>query len=137
MRIGETARRVGIEATAIRFYEQEGVLPAPHRTQAGYRVYTDQDVDLIRFVKQAWALGIPVDDVRQIVALRSRGDAPCQVVRSVIAREAAAIEHRISDLQDVQHELLRLQERAEDMSDDWPDGACVCHILESAADQPA
>jgi DNA-binding transcriptional MerR regulator len=131
MRIGEVALEAGLEASAIRFYEQRGVLPEPERTKSGYRSYHENDVDLIRFVKRARSLGIPLDDVRQIVDMRTNGEAPCQVVRQVMARETAAIETRIAGLQDLREELLRLQALADEVGDDWPDGACVCHIVES------
>ena len=132
MRIGEAAREAGVESSAIRFYEGSGVLPEPERTDSGYRVYRDDQVDLIRFVKRARSLGIPLDDVRQIVDLRTRGQAPCDVVRTVIRREAADIETRITELQGLRQELLRLQALAEEVTDDWPAGSCVCHIVESS-----
>jgi len=133
MRIGEAAAVVGIGTSAIRFYEQQGVLPSTRRTQSGYRAYDDADVDLIRFVKRARSLEIPLDDIRQIVELRTGGQAPCVVVRRVIDREAKAIDIRIAELEHLRRELLRLQELAEGTADDWPDGACVCHIVESSA----
>lgn len=131
MRIGEAATKAGVEASAIRFYESNGVLPEPDRTESGYRRYGDNQVELIRFVKRARSLEIPLADIRQIVELRTGGQAPCAVVRTVIAREAAAIDSRIAELEDLRRELLRLQELAEQIADDWPNGACVCHIVES------
>lgn len=135
MRISEAAEAAGLEATAIRFYEKQGVLPGPGRTDSGYRDYTESDIDLLRFVRRARSLEIPLDDVREIVDLRIRGQAPCDVVRSVMAREAAAIESRIEELQALRDELAHLQKQADEIGDDWPAGACVCHIVE--ADGPA
>ncbi len=131
MRIGEAAEAAGLEATAIRFYEKQGVLPRPGRTDSGYRDYTDGDVDLLRFVRRARNLEIPLDDVRQIVELRSRGQAPCGVVRRVMAREATAIESRIAELEVLRDELTRLRDLADRVADDWPGGDCVCHIVEA------
>ena len=132
MQIGEAAALAGIETSAIRFYEQQGVLPSPPRTQAGYRTYDEADVDLIRFVKRARNLEIPLDDIRQIVELRTDGQAPCAVVRTVINREAETIDARIAELEDLRRELLRLRDLAGEIEDDWPAGACVCHIVESS-----
>jgi len=131
MRIGEAAAEAGLEATAIRFYEKQGVLPGPERTDSGYRDYSDEDVDLLRFVRRARNLGIPLDDVREIVELRTRGQVPCEVVRRAIAREATAIEFRIAELQVLRDEFMRLQLLAEEVADDWPSGRCVCHIVEA------
>ena len=131
MRIGDAAAEAGLGATAIRFYEKQGVLPGPERTDSGYRDYSDEDVDLLRFVRRARNLEIPLDDVRQIVELRTRGQVPCEVVRRVIAREATAIESRIAELQVLRDEFMRLQQLAEEVADDWPSGDCVCHIVEA------
>lgn len=131
MRIGEAAAAAGLEPTAIRFYERQGVLPRPERTESGYRDYTDEDVALLGFVRRARSLGIPLDDVGEIVGLRTRGQAPCDVVRNAMTREAAAIESRIRELHTLRDELLRLRELADQVADDWPRGDCVCHIIET------
>ncbi|HEX6301231.1 MAG TPA: MerR family transcriptional regulator [Acidimicrobiia bacterium] len=131
MRIGEAAALADVETSAIRFYEQSGVLPAPERTAAGYRDYTDEQVDLIRFVRRNRSLEIPLDDIRQMVELRIRGEAPCGVVRKVMAPEAAAIDSRIRELQELRAELKRLQTKAAEITDVWPEGPCVCHLVEA------
>lgn len=131
MRIGEAAAAAALEPTAIRFYEKHGVLPGPERTHSGYRDYTDQDVALLRFVRRARGLGIPLDDVREIVELRTRGQAPCEVVRNAMTREAEMIESRIEELHALRAELLRLRKLADKVPDDWPGGDCVCHLVEA------
>jgi DNA-binding transcriptional MerR regulator len=131
MNIGEVAKRTGLERSAIRFYEQEGVVPEPSRSESGYRTYADADIDLIRFVKRARSLGISLDDIRSIVALRNDDQAPCAVVRDIISAQAQSIEQRIVELQALHKELLRLDELAADTTDEWPSGSCVCHIVEA------
>lgn len=128
MQIGDVARRSGLESTAIRYYESEGVLPAPARTASGYRSYTDEDVDLLRFVHRLRALELPLADIRSIVRLRTAGEAPCTAVRDALAREAAAIDHRIAELQRLRTELGELRAAADRMTDEWP-ASCVCHVL--------
>jgi MerR family copper efflux transcriptional regulator len=129
MRIGEAARLSGLEPSAIRFYEEHGIVPVSDRTEAGYRDYEGEDVDLLRFVFRLRSLELPLDDVREVVALRTVGSAPCSKVRAAIAREAAAIDQRIKDLGQLRDELARLQAAADKTTDDWPT-SCVCHILE-------
>ncbi len=130
MRIGEAARLSGLEASAIRFYESNGVTPPPCRTTAGYRDYGRDEVDLLRFVRRLRSLGLPLDDIREIVGLRTEGKAPCATVRNSMAREAAAIDRRIEDLQRLRAELGHLQTAAANVTDAWPD-TCVCHVIES------
>lgn len=132
MKISEAARSSGLEPTAIRFYESTGVLPEPGRTPSGYRDYVAADVEVLRFVRRLRALELPLDDIRGIVSLHVRGEAPCRPIREAIDREAAAIDARIADLGRVRDELARLQEATAGLVDEWP-ASCVCHVLEPEA----
>ncbi|NND03291.1 MAG: MerR family transcriptional regulator [Acidimicrobiia bacterium] len=129
MRIGQAAEAAVLEASAIRFYESAGVLPPPARSDAGYRVYDEPDVELMRFVRRLRALGLPLDDIREIVQLRTSGEAPCQPVRDAIARESEAVDDRIAELNRLRTELRSLQQRMDATVDQWPQ-ACVCHVIE-------
>ena len=131
MRIGEVAHMTGLEASAIRYYEGNGIVPEPRRTAVGYRDYRDDDIELLRFVRRLRSLELPLDDVREIVSLRTDGQAPCAQVRAAIDREATAIDRRIDDLIRLRDEIAQLQEAASRISDDWPT-SCVCHVLEPA-----
>ena len=64
--IGELARQSGVKPDTVRFYEREGLLAAPARTAAGYRVYDSAARDRIRFIKRAQALGFSLDEIRRI-----------------------------------------------------------------------
>lgn len=129
MRIGQAAEQARLEASAIRFYESAGVLPEPARSDAGYRDYAETDVELMRFVRRLRALELPLDDIREIVRLRTSGEAPCQPVRDAIAREADAVDERIAELTRLRTELRSLRKRMDAIVDDWPN-ACVCHVIE-------
>lgn len=129
LRIGQVAERSGLATSAIRYYESLDILPTPARSDSGYRGYSDEDLELVSFVARLRALEFPLSDVREIVALRRDGKAPCRAVRSTIAAETKAIDSKIRDLQKLRSELQQLQERAEGLPDDWPT-ACVCNVLE-------
>jgi len=131
MRIGEAARLSGLEASAIRFYETQGIVPVPNRTGAGYRDYSTDEVELLRFVRRLRSLELPLDDVREIVGLRVDDQTPCASVRTALARETAAIDQQIEDLHRLRDELRRLLMAAEQITDEWPT-ACVCHVLQPA-----
>ncbi len=137
MKIGELGRRVAVEPPTIRYYEAVGVLPEPARTEAGYRYYTPDDVDRLRFIKSARSLGIALDDIREILTLRQRGEAPCSYVRGVIDRQVEAVGVKLAELEDLSKELRRLQELARSLADTPGDDPCVCHILDSSRHRPA
>ena len=129
MKIGELARRGGTTAKTIRFYEQAGLLPAPARTPAGYRDYGPEFVDRLEFVRRAQAAGLSLREVRHVLAIADRGDAPCghvvgilqarlDQVRATLA-ELAGLETHLSSLLDHAHTAEPIEE------------AGVCWILES------
>ncbi len=130
MRIGELAGRLGLNPRTIRFYESIGVLPEPARSDSGYRDYDESDLARLRFIKLAQSLGLALDDIREILALRDRGEAPCSYVRWVIEDQAAEIEERIRELERLRSELRKLRRVAQSLPDEPPDDRCICHILE-------
>ena len=89
MRIGEIGSAVGVDPPTIRYYESVGVLPEPERTSSGYRAYSRADVERLRFVTLARSLGLGLDDIRDILALRDRGEAPCGYVRGVLDQQGS------------------------------------------------
>ncbi len=91
MRIGELARQSGVPATALRYYEQLGLLPEPGRTESGYRVYGEEAVDRLAFIRAAQAVGLTLAEVRQVLGVRDAGEAPCRVVTDLI-------DHRHADV---------------------------------------
>lgn len=130
MRIGELAESTGVEPPTIRYYESVGVLPSPDRTQAGYRDYVPADEKRLRFVTLTRSLGLALDDIREILALRDRGEAPCGYVRQLLDRQVSDTEERIGQLEDLAGELRRLRSLASTLPDLGSNDPCVCHILE-------
>jgi DNA-binding transcriptional MerR regulator len=77
MRIGELAEQAGISTKAIRYYEQIGILTPPARTASGYRTYDEVALGRLGFVRAAQAVGFTLGEIRQIIAFRDDGQAPC------------------------------------------------------------
>lgn len=74
MKIGELARRAEVGIDTVRYYEREGLLPRAKRLGSGYRVYDDQDVRRLRFVRRAKALGFTLPEIGELLALSSQQD---------------------------------------------------------------
>ncbi len=98
MRIGEIANRAGMTVEAVRFYERQGLLPRPARTEAGYRVYADADLRRLQFIRQAKRLGFSLQEIVRILRLRERGQCPCREVIEIL-------EHHLHDKEDQLHRL--------------------------------
>lgn len=129
MRIGHVARETGVETSAIRYYESVGVLPEPARSRAGYREYTLEDVERVRFVSAARSLGLGLDDIKETLTLRAGGETPCTYVRALIDREVDAVRAKIRELEQLADELEALQARARELPDTSATEPCVCHII--------
>lgn len=134
MKIGELAERVGVNPKTIRYYEGIGVLPEPARTASGYRAYDEADLDRLVFVKTAQRLGITLDEVREILAFRDRGEQPCGYVRNVLRRERAHIDQRIAELQGLRSELAALEALANEIPDKT---GVVCKLIEHVRQKAA
>jgi DNA-binding transcriptional MerR regulator len=127
MRIGELGERVGVNPKTIRYYEQIGLLPEPARLPSGYRSYAGDDVARLVFIKTAQRLGITLDEIREILALRDGGRRPCGYVRGVLRREVAELDQRIGELRRLRQELIRLDALAEEVGDA---GEAICPLIE-------
>jgi MerR family copper efflux transcriptional regulator len=129
MRIGELAEKAGVSTKAIRYYEQIGVLAPPPRTSAGYRVYDQATLGRLGFVRAAQALGLTLGEVRQIIAFRDQGIAPCGHVAGLLQRHAAELGARIAELQQLRGELDQLAERAKRLDPEQCPPERVCHVI--------
>ena len=112
MRIGELAEQLSVTTKAIRFYERIGLLPDPPRTPSGYRSYDEVDADRLVFIKTAQRLGLSLDEIKEIIAFRDRGEQPCGYVANVLQRQVTDLDARLREMRALRNELRRLQARA-------------------------
>ncbi|MBI2115537.1 MAG: MerR family transcriptional regulator [candidate division NC10 bacterium] len=107
MRIGELARACSVNPKTIRYYEAFGLLPKASRASSGHRIYSEQDLRRLRFIRRAKQIGLPLAGIRQITTYADTGS--CEHLRprikELIATQLAEIESRIKDLQALQREL--------------------------------
>jgi MerR family copper efflux transcriptional regulator len=130
MQIGELADRAGVSAKTIRYYEEVGVLDAPNRTSNGYRDYSAETIDRLGFIRASQAIGLTLGEIREILALRNRGETPCKHVADLIAARAADIGAKIEELEQMRSELERLSRRARRLSPSDCRPSDICHVVE-------
>lgn len=105
LKIGEVSRRSGIGVEALRFYEKGGLLDRPSRTFSGYRVYGEEVLERLAFIKRAQALGFSLDEIRRIVEDARKGESPCDEVREIVRRRMAELDERLRELHRYRREL--------------------------------
>lgn len=132
MLIGEVARRVGVPAKTLRYYEDIGLLDPPARSSSGYRDFDDRVLDRLAFIRSAQAVGLSLGEVRGIVALRDDGETPCGRVLELLRHRSTEIDRTIQELRTLQRELKRLVERARDLDPADCDPHRVCHLINPA-----
>ena len=131
MKIGELSELAGISTKTIRYYEQIGILPAPQRQQNGYRDYSSDTLDTLRFIHSAQAIGLTLGEIREIIALRNNGDAPCTYVLDLIKRHRDDISERILELTLLQEELKTLYEEGSRLDPAECPPSAICHVIKS------
>ena len=127
--IGELAQASGVPAKTIRFYEEIDLLPPAQRAENGYRLYDAEDVQRLRFIRNARSLGFTLDDLKEVLALRDQGEAPCRYVAHLLEAKAAEIEERLRQLQELKQDLQQLASQAGNLPDDIEMKRCVCHLI--------
>jgi len=129
VQIGELAQRSGLSVKTLRYYEEIGVLAPPARTASGYRDYDDDTVGRLQFVRAAQAVGLTLGEIREVIAFRERGEAPCGHVLDVILHHVAEVDCRIAELQRLRADLDRLARRARTLDPADCPVSVVCHVL--------
>ncbi len=108
MNIGDAAKASGVSAKMIRYYESTGLIPAAGRTGSGYRVYTDTEVQMLRFIRRSRDLGFPVEKIEELLALwrdRSRHSAD---VKRLALDQIDGLKRKISEMQAMMDSLQHL-----------------------------
>ena len=124
MNIGEAAAASGVTAKMIRHYEDRGLISRAGRAASGYRVYREDDVHVLRFVRRARDLGFSMDEIRELLGLwRNRRRASADV-KGLVQRHVAGLDQRIAEMQAMRRALVGLAEHCH--GDRRPD----CPILD-------
>lgn len=103
--ITQLAARTGFPPDTIRYYERTGLLPAPARTTGDHRRYGDAAVDRLRFIRGAKRLGLRLDDIADLLAVRDTGRCPCEPAAGLLQRRLAEIDAELARLTDLRGQL--------------------------------
>ncbi|MES2820049.1 MAG: Cd(II)/Pb(II)-responsive transcriptional regulator [Pseudomonadota bacterium] len=114
MKIGELAKLTACQVETVRYYEREGLLPAPVRSEGNYRLYGETHLERLRFIRNCRTLDMTLEEIRGLLALRDSPAAPCAGVNDLVEAHIQHVQARIASLQALQAQLLELRARCGD-----------------------
>jgi Cu(I)-responsive transcriptional regulator len=129
MNIGQAASASGVSSKMIRHYESIGLIGAAQRTDAGYRVYSERDVQVLQFIHRGRALGFSLEQIRTLLALWQDKQRASKDVRAMARHHIEELDRKIADMQAMRRTLETLATRCH--GDDRPD----CPILDNLAER--
>ncbi|WP_304528648.1 Cd(II)/Pb(II)-responsive transcriptional regulator [Nitrosovibrio sp. Nv6] len=109
IRIGELAARTDCNIETIRFYEREGLLPAPARSDSNYRLYSDANVERLTFIRHCRSLDMALDDIRMLLKFRDAPDQNCGDIDALLDERIEHVTTRIAELRALEKQLKSLR----------------------------
>jgi DNA-binding transcriptional MerR regulator len=125
--ISVLADSFGLTTDTVRYYERLGLLPAPQRSRAGYRLYDEEAGERLQFIKGAQRMGLRLGDIKELLDVRDRGQCPCGHTQTLVQRRLAEVDDEIKQLTGLRRQLLDLKERNEACLDD-PLDEWLCNV---------
>lgn len=109
LKISELAAATGSSSETIRFYEQKGLLPLPARSASNYRLYGEEHVKRLQFVRHCRSLDMTLEEIRRLLAFRDAPGEECNSVNDLLDRHIADVTTRIEELKALQMQLVDLR----------------------------
>ncbi len=129
MKIGELASTTGTPVETIRYYEREGLLPAPVRTDANYRVYETHHAQRLQFVRHCRSLDMTLHEIRALLAFQDAPEDNCADVNALLDAHIGHVAQRVRELRQLEKQLKALRAQCQGVQD-----AAHCGILQSLSE---
>ncbi|MBE7374067.1 Cd(II)/Pb(II)-responsive transcriptional regulator [Pseudomonas lopnurensis] len=136
MKIGELARLTACPVETIRYYEREGLLDAPARSEGNYRIYDERHLERLTFVRNCRLLDMTLEEIRDLLRLRDRPEENCGGVNALIDAHISHVQARIASLLALREELLDLRRCCVTADDGQPCGILQQLNLSGAVSLP-
>ena len=128
LKIGEVSKLSGVGIEALRFYERQGLLGSPPRTQSGYRLYDEEALERLDFIKRAQVLGFTLAEIARVIADKQAGQSPCMEVREIVRRRLQELDERLKEMQRYRKQLAAALSEWDEAGD--KEGH-ICGLIES------
>ncbi|ACK92002.1 mercury resistance transcriptional regulator MerR1 [Bacillus cereus] len=125
-RIGELAEKCSVNKETIRYYERIGLIPEPDRTESGYRMYSQQIIDRLNFIKGMQELGFTLNEIDKLLGVVDRDESKCRDMYDFTVFKLEDIQRKIEGLKRIEQMLMDLKERCPENKDIYE-----CPIIET------
>ncbi|WP_042351573.1 Hg(II)-responsive transcriptional regulator [Bacillus massiliigorillae] len=109
--ISELAKKCGVNKETIRYYERKGLLNEPSRTNAGYRVYSEESADRIKFIKRMQDLGFTLSEIIKLLGIVDKDAERCKDMNDFVSNKIDEVQMKIKDLMRIEKMLIHLREK--------------------------
>ncbi|MEM8985944.1 MAG: helix-turn-helix domain-containing protein [Pseudomonadota bacterium] len=113
MTIGRLSKAAGVKVTTIRYYESVGLMGEPARSDSGQRLYGEDAVQRLSFIRHARDLGFPMDAIRDLIDLQTRPDHNCASADAIARQQLEDVRKRLNQLKALEAELKRMVARCD------------------------
>ena len=111
LKIGELSQRTGTQVETIRYYEREGLMPSPARSDGNYRLYDSTHAERLSFIRHCRSLDMTLDEIRILLRFRDSPNENCADVNTLLDEHIGHVADRIEDLQELERQLKELRRR--------------------------
>lgn len=111
MRIGQLADALGCTVETIRFYEKQGLLPAPHRTNGNFRKYDEEHVQRLSFICNCRSLDLSLNEIKTLLSLKNHNEQRTEEINRLLDRHIKDVAKRIHELAHLRMKLIELKEK--------------------------
>ena len=129
--VSELSKEAQTSADAIRHYVRIGLLTPTRNPDNGYRLFSEDDIKKVKFIRRAKGLGFTLRDIQTIFNYSNAGHSPCPAVRDMIHQRINENRVRLAELNSLQQRMDDALDRWKSMPDGEPDGEAICHLIES------
>ena len=127
MKIGALAGRSGLPIKTLRYYEDIGLLPAVGRSEGGYRLFAEESLRRLEFIRRLKSLGLTLDEIQECLSVHDAGDLPCADIQQQLQRQIALVDEKLRELRLFRKDLQSLLSNWQ--SDPAPNTALICPNL--------
>jgi len=107
LKVGMVAKAAGVGVQTLHYYERLGLLRKPQRSAGNYRLYSPEAIRRVQFIKKAQAIGLTLEETKQILALKEHGRAPCRKVAELGEKHLQEIDMRLAELRKYRRALAQ------------------------------